>query len=77
MDVGYGGADDLFLHAKAIWSFLTTGAFPWMVATHSGLTGSQSGWLLVSANLYLMIIVATSACPSQHVLKLPSGGPED
>ena len=37
MDVGYVGADDLFLHPKAIWSFLTTGAFPWMVATDGGL----------------------------------------
>ena len=38
VDVRYGGADDLFLHPKAIWSFLTGFAFTWMVAI--------LGWLI-------------------------------
>lgn len=39
MDVWYGGADDLFLHPRAISGSLTTGAFTWMVAIHVWRTG--------------------------------------
>ena len=74
MDIGYGGADDLFLYPKATWS--SSDFLGWL----RFMFGSQSrgsGGILLLVNFYLVNIPATSACLAncQHVLKLLSEGP--